>query len=295
MDFKQPLNMHGLVILNNYNTLTEVSQGIYRLRKINISHTIDYYLPDTFKSSDIELYSKLNEIEIQNKTNTVSRSNIQCLKYLLRNKNNYLKENYNEEKYYDTIAYNSTFITEKNFIDNFFYTKGIFYNDFNINQTINLQIHLIQQQQQQQQEQQQQQQQQTKINVLSNLHKKYAKIKFKFINKTKRYISYNELINISIKNNFKINNLDGNDIFKIGMVSIVLSPFLHGLLYQLIEKYDKNYKKEMNLFFDNCYFVINDIARKKILVVHVSEFFLIKKYIEINKSFKDNIIIFDQF
>ena len=295
MDFKQPLNMHGLVILNNYNTLTEVSQGIYRLRKINISHTIDYYLPDTFKSSDIELYSKLNEIEIQNKTNTVSRSNIQCLKYLLRNKNNYLKENYNEEKYYDTIAYNSTFITEKNFIDNFFYTKGIFYNDFNINQTINLQIHLIQQQQQQQQEQQQQQQQQTKINVLSNLHKKYGKIKFKFINKTKRYISYNELINISIKNNFKINNLDGNDIFKIGMVSIVLSPFLHGLLYQLIEKYDKNYKKEMNLFFDNCYFVINDIARKKILVVHVSEFFLIKKYIEINKSFKDNIIIFDQF
>ena len=288
MDFKQPFSMHGLVVLNNNNTLTEVSQGIYRLRKINIGHTIDYYLPETFRG--VELYDKLNEIEEHTKASTISRSNIQCLKYLLRKNNNYINTSYNEQVFYDTIMYDSEFLTEKKFIENFFKSSRIKHKEFEINQTINLQTQLVQQMQTQVQTQVQTQ---TKTVVLSNLYGKYGDL-FTFDKEEKKYISYDELININVQNNFKIKEIDANKIFTIGTFKVVLSPFLHGILCNII---NNEYNKAMDGLFDNFYFLINDKAKNKVLVVFVAEFLLIKNYIENNKSkfSSNNIILCDQF
>ena len=288
MDFKQPFSMHGLVVLNNYNTLTEVSQGIYRLRKINIGHTIDYYLPETFH--DVELYDKLNEIEEHNKNSTISRSNIQCLKYLLRKNKNYSNTSYNERVFYDTIMYDSDFLTEKEFIENFLKSNNIKHKEFEINQTVNLQTQLVQQMQTQVQTQTKTQ---TKTAVLSNLNEKYNK-SFKFNKEEIKYISYDDMINIDVQNNFKIEKIDANKIFAIGDIEVVLSPFLHGILCKLI---NDDYDESMDSFFENCYFLINDKADNKVLVVFVGEFLLIKNYIENNKPkfSSNNIIICDQF
>jgi hypothetical protein len=74
--------MHGLVTINIKNTLTEVSQGIYRLRKINMGHTLDYYLPEDFIEDTNELYTRLTDNEQQLNISAKSRSKIQCLKFL---------------------------------------------------------------------------------------------------------------------------------------------------------------------------------------------------------------------
>jgi hypothetical protein len=52
IDFKQPYKMHGLVTISNKTTITQLSQGIFRLRNINYSHMVDYY----------SCYSDINEI-----------------------------------------------------------------------------------------------------------------------------------------------------------------------------------------------------------------------------------------
>lgn len=45
IDFKnQPLSMLGLVTISNASRMTDTSQGIYRLRKINRGHSVDFYI-----------------------------------------------------------------------------------------------------------------------------------------------------------------------------------------------------------------------------------------------------------
>src|SRR5436305_9308727 len=40
----QPLIMKGLVTVGPSNNLTNISQGIYRIRKLNFGHSIDFYM-----------------------------------------------------------------------------------------------------------------------------------------------------------------------------------------------------------------------------------------------------------
>ena len=103
IDFKQPYKMRGLVTINNNNTLTEVVQGIFRLRNINIGHTIDYFYNKDNNNENITLkyiYSKLIKNGNNRKLETKSKMQYQCIKYLDRtiNKN---KKSYYEHIYYD--------------------------------------------------------------------------------------------------------------------------------------------------------------------------------------------------
>ena len=93
-DFKQPFIMKGLVIISENNTLTQVSQAIYRLRNINIGHSIEFYIPDTI--NDIrELYKKLQKEEEIYKESTHDNAIMQCVKYI----NNYKKKNIDNNIY----------------------------------------------------------------------------------------------------------------------------------------------------------------------------------------------------
>ena len=49
VDFKQPFRMKGLVTVSNKNTITEISQAMYRLRGLNIGHTLTFYFPENIK------------------------------------------------------------------------------------------------------------------------------------------------------------------------------------------------------------------------------------------------------
>ena len=57
VDFKQPVKMHGLAIISNKNRFVDVAQGIFRMRNMNISHTLDYITFD----SNIELDNLAND------------------------------------------------------------------------------------------------------------------------------------------------------------------------------------------------------------------------------------------
>jgi hypothetical protein len=116
IDFKQPLILHGLILINKKNTLTQVAQGIFRLRKINMTHTVDFYVepivlekielpnnePNLTRYEDNQLkLEKLYKFLVKNgkkyKESTTYYMEIQCLKYLIR-RIDLLKNYYHEIK-----------------------------------------------------------------------------------------------------------------------------------------------------------------------------------------------------
>ncbi len=98
IDFKQPLNMNGLVLIHKHNKLTEVAQGIFRLRKVNITHTIDFYINKPSDFSDLnELYEHLKKNGEKHIQNSMYYMDIQLIKYLTRKMSNYDNKYYFEE------------------------------------------------------------------------------------------------------------------------------------------------------------------------------------------------------
>ena len=114
IDFKQPSKMHGLVSVSKNSTLTQIAQGIFRLRNINIGHSIDFY---SYKKEPINslLKNLIKNDEIY-KLGTKDNINLQFLKFLYRyiEKN---KEGYLERIYYDLTKYNDTFLSINEFIN----------------------------------------------------------------------------------------------------------------------------------------------------------------------------------
>jgi hypothetical protein len=103
IDFKQPLTMKALVTIDNNNTITQVAQGIFRLRKLNVTHTFDIYLKNNFigkkngngnrsllvvYENDEDKLTKLYKILKNNgtimKSNTIFYMKSQLLKYIIR-------------------------------------------------------------------------------------------------------------------------------------------------------------------------------------------------------------------
>jgi hypothetical protein len=159
IDFKQPYNMLGLITINYTNTLTEVSQGIFRLRNINSGHNINYFYNDNVNSENIKLkyiYNKLIENGKKRKLITKNKMGYQCIKYLDRTINK-TRKNYEEYIYYDLYnQLNININTYNEFID--YYVKKISksiginikpiliennYNDTNVNINIDIDLDII--------------------------------------------------------------------------------------------------------------------------------------------------------
>jgi len=106
VDFKQQYKMLGLVTINNNSTLTEVAQGIFRLRNVNFGHNIDYfYNNNEYNSKNISLkyiYNKLVKNGLNRKLSTKGKMEFQCIKYINRFINKSL-DSYKEYIYYDTF------------------------------------------------------------------------------------------------------------------------------------------------------------------------------------------------
>ena len=124
-DFTQPFIFTGLVTISYKNTLTQIAQGIFRLRNINIGHKIDFYVDtkidltlDKNNSENYNLYLHLQSNNIKLQENSTSLTSIQCLKYIGRYLSNYNKKQYYENIYYETIKINSKYITYEDFINN---------------------------------------------------------------------------------------------------------------------------------------------------------------------------------
>lgn len=117
-DFKQPNKMHGLVTIRNGDTLTNVSQAIFRLRNINVGHTIDFFCPNEIVGEDPEkLYTALVESENIYKDNTMKNSMMQIAKFVNRHIN-FSKSSFSEQLFYDLVKYKDTYLLKKDFHKN---------------------------------------------------------------------------------------------------------------------------------------------------------------------------------
>ncbi len=145
VDFKQPIFMHGLVTLSLNDKITDVSQGIFRLRKMNITHSIDFYL----NNNDLEkLKEGINNNELKD-----TKLLLKLYKILKKNGDNYIKDNLGLMqiqilKYLNRRANNNSlyFIEVIDYIielikDDKLYTERLieeFKNDLNITQNIKI-------------------------------------------------------------------------------------------------------------------------------------------------------------
>ena len=95
IDFKQPNILSGLVLLNSYNIYTDVSQAIYRMRKLNKGHIIHIGYLNNNKKPLIEskqIYEMINENELDINNQNKLLLLYQYFKY-------YVRKNYTHQYY----------------------------------------------------------------------------------------------------------------------------------------------------------------------------------------------------
>ena len=85
IDFKQPTQLRGLVIINPSNTYSEVAQGIYRLRKLNKGHIIDIVYESENEILKKDLYKQLYVNEKTKINNKKKLLELQHFKFIIRN------------------------------------------------------------------------------------------------------------------------------------------------------------------------------------------------------------------
>jgi DNA-binding transcriptional MerR regulator len=104
IDIEQKSKMLGLVLISEDNALTDTSQAIFRLRKLNMGHNVDFGIVDTslmtkIKDNKYNLYQVLDDKEKQVRKNTRPRFLIQNIKtnerIQLSNVSKYKNEIYN--------------------------------------------------------------------------------------------------------------------------------------------------------------------------------------------------------
>jgi hypothetical protein len=179
IDIKQPTILKGVVSINNTSRFTDVSQAIFRLRKLNNGHTISFM---TYAEENTNLINRndILKLLLKNERSYIESSYVVFLKQnismLLKNKSmsnckikvfnplNNSKGNISEEL---LLYYNSEFCNQNNkkdpLIQNLCSQLNIFYSRLNVTllrQTQEQQQHEQEQEQEQQQEQQQEQEQQ---------------------------------------------------------------------------------------------------------------------------------------
>ena len=282
VDFKQPYKMHGLITVSNDNNLTQISQAIFRLRNLNIGHTIDYFVSTNLEiGSDVyKLYKILNEREYIYNLYTKTEMMIQCFKYIKRKKDIFNKDNYEEYIYYDTLKYYDEYLSYENFIN-----KEIDnYNLDNVEKIINISIPKISNIKTNIQ---------NAINTENNIEDNIIIKKVIIEINNKSYIDFLEPTIVHIEDYLRFNfdnheiNYNGEKIteFIIGKYQIYFSKLLFRFLFNNSEEN----KKEI---YNNLYYFIN-IEENKIIIMTIYEYLMIINYINKYKIELPNIIIYN--
>jgi uncharacterized protein YuzE len=84
VDIKQASLFNGLCTVNYFNNLTQISQGIYRLRNLNYGHSIDFIVIE-------KIYEN-----ITNKNNDILKQRLMLYRYLQNIENNNILNNTNK-------------------------------------------------------------------------------------------------------------------------------------------------------------------------------------------------------
>jgi hypothetical protein len=104
IDIQQPYILKGIATVSNFNRFTDISQAIYRLRKLNYGHTIDFLVKRSVSDNitTVDLYKILIKAEEEYNKSTNKRyllQNIKCLERMEKQN----KNSYNEEVFYEKV------------------------------------------------------------------------------------------------------------------------------------------------------------------------------------------------
>jgi hypothetical protein len=80
IDFKQPNTLNGLILINNTNIYTDISQAIYRMRKLNKGHTVKICYVSSNYSSTIDSSQAVYDLINRNEEN-INKQNYPMLFY----------------------------------------------------------------------------------------------------------------------------------------------------------------------------------------------------------------------
>ncbi len=106
IDIQQPYNLKGLATVDYFNRFTDMAQGIYRLRKLNYGHTIDFIVSKTYENINTTrlLFKQLMINENNYKQNSKTRYLLQNIKYLKRQVGNNKQEIYIDDIFYEKVT-----------------------------------------------------------------------------------------------------------------------------------------------------------------------------------------------
>ena len=118
IDIKQDKypNIHGLCIIDNYSVYTQIAQAIFRLRKLNMGHKIDFNLIKIENINNVnDLYTFLKQKDTEARNNKKKLLLFQTLKSSIRKRHEsaIFKDKYKEKiKYYFNDGMNTSNILE---------------------------------------------------------------------------------------------------------------------------------------------------------------------------------------
>jgi len=279
IDFKQPFKMHALVTISSKNNLTQVAQGVYRLRNINIGHTVEYFTDnsgETIKNYD-NLYDQLKKIDEDNKKNLEKNAALQCIKYIIRKNNDYASNCYEEKNYIATIIlqkeyeFNIEQIKEKNKnkigIDTTILESENITNvtiNKNVSTSVNRNI-------------------QISVDINYNINKEISWLQLQTIRYEGKIATYTfkDYCNFKIETEFKYANYGIIKDISFFDFNLIISP---DILYHIIN-FTELKKQYFRIYFESIYYILN-IDLKKIMMISYYEYNIIKnEYYKNEKSF----------
>ena len=295
-DIKQPYKLNGLVTINYFNRLTDISQGIYRLRNVNYGHKINFLVNSTIikKPTVMRIIHFLFNAENKYLKNSYNKYKIQNIKTLNRIYNNYNKSSYLDaiEDEEISLDYRIKDINIRNIFSNVINNVN---NDIQIALKINTKIN---------------QNLNINLNINRNIEKPnniLARLKDK-----KLSITVEDLLNLNINQSSYIkyndDTIDYSCMYYLNECNIYITPYLlrkyNMLIIKPLDNIDifKNdicnldkYSKNINYMINNCHYIKKNInGIYKYLLISPPEYVMIRDYLSRNQDKKFESILKDK-
>jgi len=318
-DIKQPFTLYGLATINKFNKLTEVSQGIFRMRNLNYGHRVDFLINDELESKikdRAQLFMHLQHKEDDYIENEMERKKlIQNIKYLRRKGNK--KDEYLEEKLIEYIEYkkDTEYSIDKDYIeaklkeldDNTSLISALVKKLINLNRSITKQSNNLDQEQERTKEKESEKEKETEKDLIKQLQidQPVEDLDKKFFpgdaSSTMRSVYFDgSMMNTGGQNLLQNDGISFSKYFSFTLHKELYFPELYGKID--INSSLSNKEKDKNtlnkllklreLLYENNYYYIKHLSTKKYLMISSIEYYILSDHIVREGTYKySNIII----
>jgi hypothetical protein len=300
IDIAQPYILKGLVTVNYFNKFTDVSQGMYRLRKMNFGHTVDFLLTNINKqiSNTKELLVHLIDKDNIYKNSSKEFAILQQIKYLRR------KHLHDNKSYIDKVFYNVDYIKSNDDLNRNIFLEYI-HENYCKNNIISINIlcrnlnyitnNLLTIQNNIEEQQEQHISEEISSNIQQQMSRNYQLFDYSKIDKVNKYFTWilDDYINCEkMKNTFRISNFIENIdmvklIEKIHTKNLYLSPTIFSNDFDIVFDRDVILKLELIQYYN--FYLIQ--CEDSIMIIKGWEYTMLNNFLIENNV---NLAIYDK-